>query len=484
MEQPRHPAQGSATVRRWPVSLSDATFSTLHAALDVVVIAALAVVVSGLYHHLAYGSFGLEQALNYLGLGLLTALIFVPLRIAGGAYSVKSLLTEGRGAPALFHALGYAFLALLVIGFVAKGTQVYSRAAVALFFIASLGGLLLVRELFLHLAENGFRTGLLIGRPTLMIGTAEALRRFHARYQPEEVGLRVIDEVRLRADEMGKADQAMLAHHLKQVAARARTLGIAEVYVLSPWTEQALIERIVRQFLDLPVTVHLSGDRLLETFRDAQVQRIGPITSLELTRPPLSVWAHGLKRAFDNIGAGLGVVLLAPLFLMVGMAIKLDSPGPVFFRQQRRGFNGRTFRIWKFRTMSVTEENGGRQATRDDPRITRVGRFLRRYSIDELPQLFNVLMGEMSLVGPRPHAVDHDDEFTRQMRLYARRHKVLPGITGWAQVNGYRGLTDTEEKLRRRIELDLEYIERWSIWFDLYIILRTVFGAAAWRNAH
>jgi lipopolysaccharide/colanic/teichoic acid biosynthesis glycosyltransferase len=164
--------------------------------------------------------------------------------------------------------------------------------------------------------------------------------------------------------------------------------------------------------------------------------------------------------------------------------VKLNSRGPAFFLQRRYGFNQQPFRILKFRTM-LTMDDGDvvRQATKADPRITPVGRFLRRWNIDELPQLVNVLRGEMSLVGPRPHALAHDHEYERRIALYARRHNVKPGITGWAQVNGFRGETSTDEKMKGRVEMDLHYIDKWSIWMDLSIILQTVFSPKAYRNA-
>jgi exopolysaccharide biosynthesis polyprenyl glycosylphosphotransferase len=176
--------------------------------------------------------------------------------------------------------------------------------------------------------------------------------------------------------------------------------------------------------------------------------------------------------------------MLAPVFIGVAVAIKLDSPGPVLFRQRRYGFNQEPFRILKFRSMRALEDDARlRQAQRGDPRITRVGRWLRRSNIDELPQLLNVLKGDMSLVGPRPHALAHDQAFERDIARYARRHNVRPGITGWAQVNGWRGETDTPEKVRGRIEHDLYYIDHWSLLLDLTILLRTVFSAKAYRNA-
>jgi undecaprenyl-phosphate galactose phosphotransferase/putative colanic acid biosynthesis UDP-glucose lipid carrier transferase len=184
---------------------------------------------------------------------------------------------------------------------------------------------------------------------------------------------------------------------------------------------------------------------------------------------------QALKRSVDVLCAFVGIVMLAPLMLVTTLLIKLDSRGPVLFTQSRDGFNGRSFRVIKFRTMSVLEDGLFiRQATRGDPRVTRLGRWLRWTNIDELPQLFNVLRGEMSLVGPRPHATAHNNAYAQSIAAYAFRHHVKPGITGWAQVNGYRGETKTVDLMAKRVELDLWYINNWSIWLDTKILLRTL----------
>jgi putative colanic acid biosynthesis UDP-glucose lipid carrier transferase len=171
--------------------------------------------------------------------------------------------------------------------------------------------------------------------------------------------------------------------------------------------------------------------------------------------------------------------------VIIALLIKLDNPGPVFFRQERTGWNGKTFKIWKFRTMYVHQPEGGviKQAERGDPRITRVGAILRRFSLDELPQVFNVLTGEMSLVGPRPHAVQHDFEYAQRIAAYFSRHNIKPGITGLAQVRGYRGETREIGQMMRRVESDIEYINNWSVWMDLSILLRTVLAFSG-RNAY
>lgn len=212
-------------------------------------------------------------------------------------------------------------------------------------------------------------------------------------------------------------------------------------------------------------------------------RNFGPLTTNVVNLVPLSE-RNGLPKALlDYSLAGIGLLLLAPLFALVALAIKIDSPGPVFFRQRRYGRNNRIFRIFKFRTMAVTEDGQHvKQAEKNDPRVTRVGRFLRRTSIDELPQLINVLTGDMSLVGPRPHAIAHDQHFESQLDQFSRRRRVRPGMTGWAQVHGFRGETRTAEAIRGRMQHDLYYIDHWSIWLDIEIMTRTIF--VVFRSAY
>ena len=219
-------------------------------------------------------------------------------------------------------------------------------------------------------------------------------------------------------------------------------------------------------------------------YTNADLARHGPLASLQLVRAPLSRLDLLQKRAFDFLAATSGLIAAAPFMAIIAVLIKLDSPGPVFFRQRRYGFNRKPFRILKFRTMSTLDDGAVvNQATRHDPRVTRVGRWLRRLNLDELPQLLNVIRGEMSLVGPRPHAIAHDHEFEKVVDSYACRHNVKPGITGWAQVHGFRGETNTPDKIERRLEYDLYYIENWSLARDVWILFWTVFSPTAYRNA-
>jgi exopolysaccharide biosynthesis polyprenyl glycosylphosphotransferase len=203
---------------------------------------------------------------------------------------------------------------------------------------------------------------------------------------------------------------------------------------------------------------------------------LGPLPSVELQRAPLTRPERLAKRACDIALALIALILLAPLMLLTALAIKLDSAGPVIFRQRRVGFDGQAFSIYKFRTMSVLEDGAQiAQTRRNDPRVTRLGRLLRQSSIDELPQLFNVFRGDMALVGPRPHAIAHDDLYRTAIASYASRHHVKPGITGWAQVNGRRGETRRIEDMEKRVELDLWYIDNWSLILDFRILWRTCF---------
>ena len=216
----------------------------------------------------------------------------------------------------------------------------------------------------------------------------------------------------------------------------------------------------------------------------ARSESINGLASISIFDSPMDGASRVVKRVEDIVLSSLILLMIALPLVLIAIAIKLTSPGPVLFRQRRYGLDGRPIMVWKFRSMSV-QENGDnvRQATRNDARITPLGAFLRRTSLDELPQFFNVLRGDMSIVGPRPHAVAHNEQYRKQVSGYMLRHKVKPGITGWAQINGWRGETDTLDKMQKRVEFDLEYIEHWSIWLDIKIILLTLFKGFLNKNA-
>jgi putative colanic acid biosynthesis UDP-glucose lipid carrier transferase len=243
---------------------------------------------------------------------------------------------------------------------------------------------------------------------------------------------------------------------------------------------------IMRRIRALPVSVRLYPDLVDPEVPVRGFSLLGGLPMLDVYERPLAGWNVIVKTASDWLLALLILIIMSPVMAVIALAIKLDSPGPVLFRQRRFGFNGNEFTALKFRSMRVEAGNveGGAQATRGDPRVTPVGRFLRRTSLDELPQLFNVIGGEMSLIGPRPHAVAHDRHYADIIDGYLGRHRVRPGITGWSQVNGLRGETDTLEKMRMRVQYDLYYIDNWSLLLDLKILLLTPFVTLIGRNAY
>jgi Undecaprenyl-phosphate glucose phosphotransferase len=251
------------------------------------------------------------------------------------------------------------------------------------------------------------------------------------------------------------------------------------VFMALPWTAGARIASLLERLRFLPITVWLLPDPDLSVLSVANAVDLDGVRMPTLMTPPFSFWGRIAKRTFDLVAGSLILVLLSPVLIVTAILIKLDSPGPVLFRQMRSGQFGRKFSIFKFRSLHVAQADAEASTlvTAGDPRVSRVGRIIRKYSIDELPQIFNVLRGEMSLVGPRPHAPKAKADgrlYGEVVPDYALRYRVKPGMTGWAQVNGWRGETDTAEKLRKRVEFDFHYIRHWSFWLDLEILLRTV----------
>ena len=241
---------------------------------------------------------------------------------------------------------------------------------------------------------------------------------------------------------------------------------------------------MIKGLSDTTASVYVIPDVFMFELLHARSESINGLPSISIFDSPMDGAWSMVKRIEDIVLSSVILTMIALPLMLIAMAIKLTSPGPVLFRQRRYGLDGRPIMVWKFRSMSV-QENGAvvTQATRNDSRITPLGAFLRRTSLDELPQFFNVLRGDMSIVGPRPHAVAHNEQYRKQVSGYMLRHKVKPGITGWAQINGWRGETDTLDKMQKRVEFDLQYIEHWSVWLDMKIILLTLFKGFVNKNA-
>ncbi|MEL7938659.1 undecaprenyl-phosphate glucose phosphotransferase [Pseudomonas delhiensis] len=272
---------------------------------------------------------------------------------------------------------------------------------------------------------------------------------------------------------------------LEDLVEQVRAGEIDRVYITLPMRSEARIRWLVDKLSDTTASVYIVPDVFVFELLHARSQNINGVPTISIFDSPMTGANSVVKRVEDIILSLLILCLIAAPMLIISAAVKISSPGPIFFRQKRYGIDGRPIEVWKFRSMCVME-NGVDvvQATRNDNRITAVGAFLRRTSLDELPQFINVLLGDMSIVGPRPHAVAHNEQYRGQISSYMLRHKVKPGITGWAQVNGWRGETDTLDKMQKRVEHDLAYIHNWSLWWDLKIVFLTVFKGFIHKNAY
>ena len=273
--------------------------------------------------------------------------------------------------------------------------------------------------------------------------------------------------------------------HCKGVAEFVSAHGVSAIYITLPMSNVPRLGELIRELRDTTASIYFLPDVFAFDLIQGRLVDINGMPALSVCDTPFHGMDAVLKRAFDMIFAGVALILAAPLMAAVAVGVKLSSRGPVLFRQRRYGLNGEEINVYKFRSMTVCEDGPKvAQATRNDRRITPFGGFLRRSSLDELPQLFNVIEGTMSLVGPRPHAVAHNEQYRKLICGYMIRHKVRPGITGWAQVNGLRGETDTVEKMSGRVKYDIDYLNRWSLWLDIKILARTVLLVLRDDNAY
>jgi Undecaprenyl-phosphate glucose phosphotransferase len=411
-------------------------------------------------------------------LGALVACAFLLATLVRGEYALtKGLVRQGllrRTAIVFAIALpaGFAFAFVSHVGRDLSAFALLGFSALALPMVYG------VRLACLKIAGAHVKPRGVAARKIFLTGYEDELKSFGQRYETRLVGTHVISATVLRGEEEHLEEDLALA------SATARILQPDDIFILVPWSQSKTIDACVDTFKRLPAAIHLGPDALLERFADAEIAKVGPIPSLSLVRRPLSPLEMGAKRAMDIMLASLGLLLLLPFFAAIAIAIKIDSPGPVLFRQRRYGFNRKPFRIFKFRSMRTLEDDARlKQVVAGDERVTRFGDFMRRHNIDELPQLLNVLIGDMSLVGPRPHALAHDQAFERKISHYARRHNVKPGITGWAQAHGLRGVF-SDEKMRARVEYDLYYIDNWSLWLDIKIIWLTLVSKRSYMNAY
>jgi Undecaprenyl-phosphate glucose phosphotransferase len=383
-----------------------------------------------------------------------------------------------------------SFSFLLTLAFTAKVSSTYSRGW-AISWIIGVGLFLPISRIILKLAiVRWSRQGYFL-RNIVVVGASEVGKRFidKLRRSPDS-GARIVGVFDDRTTRILPLDKGI--HFLgstDDLLKFARKTPVDEIIIALPLNAGERLRILFEKLKSLPVDLRLSIEPLAGMFSVNGLDKIIDMPLLQIAERPLKQWNAVIKKFEDVILTSILLVIFAPAMAVIALIIKFDSPGPVFFVQERFGFNNEAIRVLKFRTMYYDKGDpaGGKRTVRNDPRVTRSGRFLRAFSLDELPQLINVLRGEMSLVGPRPHAIAMkagDRLYHEAVDTYAQRHRVKPGITGWAQVNGMRGEIDTLEKARRRVTYDLEYVEHWSLGLDLKILMMSIGAVFKWRNAY
>lgn len=432
-----------------------------------------------------------EFAANYGRVTLMAATLYLVLAESLGANDVDAQLSLSRAWSRVLTTWLVTAFFMTTLGFMLKVSEDFSRGWILSLFAIGAATLAIARGSMTLWTRSLKRQGVFDQRAAIFGAGEQGARLAHYILGHDKLTLALTGFYDDRAADRLNVDKlpVPLQGNLQNLVAAIRRGEIDQVIVALPWSADSRLKIVVEQLAMTPVRIRLAPDMVSFMFAQRPVVLLGEVPVMTLFERPISGADHAVKWLEDRLIAAIALVLLAPLLAIIAVAIKLDSKGPVFFRQPREGFNNQPFLVWKFRSMFAERNQLDDivQASRHDPRVTRVGAFLRRTSLDELPQLINVLTGSMSIVGPRPHAPSTRAGgrlFSDVVSSYAARHKVKPGITGWAQVCGWRGETDTEDKLVKRLEHDLYYIENWSLWFDIYIVIRTVFTVLAQRAAY
>ncbi|WP_240224012.1 undecaprenyl-phosphate glucose phosphotransferase [Rheinheimera hassiensis] len=395
----------------------------------------------------------------------------------------------GRFSQMLMHVATIhtvSFLLIVAGLFLLKEAESFSRLALVSWYLGGLVVLLLWRVSARAIKTWRRKRGLSLQQVAIIGLTPSGVALHNEISQHFELGFNCIGFFDDRAPErLDDLPTESLLGSVEDAVQMARAGKLVKIYICLPMMAEKRIADIISRLGDTTSDVLIVPDFLFKNLMHARIGNVGSIDTISVFESPMFGFQSFYKRSFDVLFSGTVLLLISPLLMMIAAAIKLTSKGPVLFRQDRYGLDGKRIGVYKFRSMKVMENGGAvTQAKRNDSRVTAVGAFLRRTSLDELPQFFNVLLGEMSVVGPRPHAVAHNEEYRKQVAYYMLRHKVRPGITGWAQINGWRGETDTLEKMEMRVKYDLDYIRNWSLFFDVRIVFKTVFKGFVDKNAY
>ncbi len=456
--------------------------SALALCIDAVVVVAISMG-SGLAFQEVAHNHGADLA-ELAGIGAIVAAFFCGLVQLQSSRDPRASVTRlGRARIAAVSWI-VTFLFLIVLAFTIKISAHFSRGGIFLFFVTGLAGAVASRTVVPRLLARWLQNNTYRGLEVLIVAPRDCAG---AEAVAGELGAQGCKAIRRLAfdDRCGPVAWIQERKHLLQrVFDAARSAAPGEIYVLGGGLSFEAISGLMSGLRVLPRAIYLVPDEQVSTLLQHAVRGLGGVLATEMQKSPLTGTERAVKRATDIAIAAMALAFLAPLLLAIGIAIAVDSRGPLLFRQQRLGYRGRPFQIVKFRTMTVMEDGAEiPQAQRNDQRMTPVGRWLRRSSLDELPQLWNVLRGEMSIVGPRPHAAAHDALYARLIENYEVRQHVKPGITGWAQVHGLRGATPNIDLMYRRIEMDIWYACNCSLELDAQVLFKTVGAVLGQENA-
>jgi Undecaprenyl-phosphate glucose phosphotransferase len=450
------------------------------------------IVAVGLVLYAVYLPSGQGLLLRYLGaivaIGVLSMLAFQTADI----YQVQAFRGHEKQYMRLASAWSVVFLIVISGSFFAKAGLMYSRVWLGLYYVIGLASLIASRRVLFLLVRKWTREGRLTRRTVIVGGGEIGAKVIDELRRQKDSGIEIIGLFDDRGDARGSAESAGYRKlgSVDDLVEFGRRTRVDLVIFSLPIAAEDRILQMLKKLWVLPLDIRLAAHTNKLRFRPRSYSYIGNVPVIDVFDRPIADWDVVMKWLFDKIVGGLLLLLALPLMAVIALAIKLDSRGPVLFRQKRYGFNNDLIEVYKFRSMYVDQADAtaAKLVTKDDPRVTRVGRIIRKASLDELPQLFNVVFkGNLSLVGPRPHAINAKAEarlYDEAVDGYYARHRVKPGITGWAQINGWRGETDTQEKIQQRVEHDLYYIENWSVLLDLYIVAHTPFALLKTENAY
>lgn len=435
----------------------------------------------------AAGSYNITFTPLYLAAGLIGSLTYLLIAESSDVYRSWRAASTTRMLATTAIAWCGTCVVLLGVGFFAKVSEDVSRVVIGSWMLGGLvalcGWRLVLRKILFGLRERGYNS-----RRVAIVGINDS--GWHMRKQIKEfpqLGYRFMGFFDDRSHDRIKEDfpEAVLQGTIDELVERTRLGEFDVIFIALPLKAQKRINDILLQCGDTTASVHLIPDFFTYNLLHARLSEVGSMQTISVYESPIYGINDILKRMFDIVFSFSVLTVIALPMLLIAAAVKLTSPGPVIFKQVRYGLDGRRILVWKFRSMT-TQDNGNvvKQATKGDARITPVGAFIRKTSLDELPQFINVLQGSMSVVGPRPHAVAHNEEYRKLIPFYMLRHKVKPGITGWAQINGYRGETDTLDKMSGRVDYDLDYIRNWSLWMDVKIVFMTLYKGFVGKNVH